>query len=233
MWRTVLGVISVSLLGLDCASAQNDLGRQTQALVVIETAANSICYNVEQRGGETDTILNGAIDKVTDLNVKGSAQLSSDEYRGVLQGELSNTLKFTQDCKKAVFDTLVTKMLPTAFTDTGLPVSGIVHLRPRTGEKPSVDCNKPNEPIENLLCADADLAEWDGRMGQTYQRKLSGLNPNGQAVLRQRQRDWLKIRDATCNVPKTGNWNAGDLAPAKPCILQMMKQRVAELNNLR
>jgi uncharacterized protein YecT (DUF1311 family) len=213
------------------AIAQNDLGRQTQALVVIETAANSICYNVAQRGGQPDTILNGAIDKVTDLNVKGSAQLTNDEYRGVLQAELSNTLKFTQDCKKSVFDTLVTKMLPTAFTDTGLSVSGIVHLRPRTGEKPSVDCNKPKEPIENLLCADADLAEWDGRLGQIYQRKLSGLSLNDQTVLRQRQRDWFKIRDATCNVPKTGNWNAGDLAPAKPCILQMMKQRVSELNN--
>ena len=231
MWWTVLSVISLSLLGLDCASAQNDLVRQTQALVAIESAANSICYNVEQRGGETDSILNGAIDKVSDLNVKGSAQLTSDEYRGVLQGELSNTLRFTQDCRKGVFDTLVVKMLPAAFTETGLPVTGVVHLRPRTGQRPSVDCNKPNEPIENLLCADADLAEWDGRMGQIYQRKLSVLSRNGQADLRQHQRDWLKNRDATCNVPRTGNWNAGDLAPAKPCILQMMRQRVAELSN--
>jgi uncharacterized protein YecT (DUF1311 family) len=231
MWWTVLGVIAASLIGIDCADAQNELGRQTQALVVIGAFVDKMCYTVDTAGGQTDTVLNGAFDQVSALNVKGSGQLTREEYRGVVRDQLANTLKFTQDCKIKLFDTLIDRMLPTAFTDTGLPVSGIVHLRPRTGEKPSVDCNKPNEPIENLLCADADLAEWDGRMGQIYQRKLSGLSPNGQAVLRQRQRDWLKIRDVTCNVPKTGNWNAGDMAPAKPCILQMMKQRVAELNN--
>jgi uncharacterized protein YecT (DUF1311 family) len=230
MWRTVLGVIAASLIGLGCANADNELGRQTEALVVIGTFVEKMCYTVDTGGGQTDTVLNGAFDQVSALNVKGSGQLTREEYHGVIREQLANTLKFTEDCKIKLFDSLVDRMLPTVKIDTGLPVSQGVHLTARTGQKPSIDCNKPNEPIENLLCADADLAEWDGRMGQTYQRKMSGLSSNGQAALRQRQRDWLKIRDATCNVPKTGNWNVGDLAPAKPCILQMMKQRVAELN---
>jgi uncharacterized protein YecT (DUF1311 family) len=231
MWWIVFGVIAASVIGLDCANAQNDLGLQTKALVAIEAAANSICYNVDQGGGQTNAILNGTIDIVNDLSIKGSGRLANQQYQGVLRDQLADTLKFTQDCRRNVFDTLVMRMLPKVLTDTGLSVSQSVHLVPRTGQKPSIDCNRTNEPIENLLCADADLAEWDGRMGQIYQRKLRQLSSDDQRSLRQRQREWLSIRDVTCRVSKTGSWNAADLAPAKPCILQMMKQRVAELNS--
>jgi uncharacterized protein YecT (DUF1311 family) len=231
MWRIVFGVITASVIELDCANAQNDLSLQTKALVAIEQAANSICYNVGQGGGQANTILNGTIDIVNDLNIKGSGQLANQQYQGVLREQLHDTLRFTQDCRRSVFDTLVARMLPKVLADTGLSVSQSVHLIPRTGQNPSVDCNRTNEPIENLLCADADLAEWDGRMGQIYQRKLRQLSSDDQRSFRQRQREWLNIRDATCRVSKSGSWNAADLAPAKPCILQMMKQRVAELNN--
>jgi uncharacterized protein YecT (DUF1311 family) len=231
MWWMLLGVVAGSLIGLDCANAQNELVLQTIALVKIADTANNICLNVGQGGGQTDTVLSGAIDTVNNLNIKGSGQLTSQQYQGVLREQLADILKYTQDCKKSIFDTLVVKMLPKVLTDTGLPVSQSVHLIPRTGQEPSINCDRTNEPIENLLCADADLAEWDGLMGQIYQRTLKQLSPDDQRSLRQRQREWLKIRDATCRVSKTGSWNAADLAPAKPCILQMMKQRVAELNN--
>src|SRR5262249_10151065 len=134
---------------------------------------------------------------------------------------------------KSVFDILVIRMIPAITAETGLPISQSVHLKPRTVEQPSVgvDCQSTNEPVEELLCADADLAFWDGRMGQIYHQRLQQLSQSGQQTLRQSQRNWLKIRDATCNVPREGNWSATDLAPAKPCILQITKQRVDELTN--
>jgi uncharacterized caspase-like protein/uncharacterized protein YecT (DUF1311 family) len=102
-------------------------------------------------------------------------------------------------------------------------------LIPRTYQQPSrgVDCARPNEPIEVLLCADAELAESDGQMGSAYARKL----PTAGNALRQQQRDWIARRDAQCQVPKTGNWSLAELAPLKACILRMTRQRLYELSS--
>jgi uncharacterized protein YecT (DUF1311 family) len=232
----VSSLATAILIGTAPAKAQNDLAAKTQALVVIETAVNSICYNVDQSGEKTRTILSGTLNKVASLNIPGTAQIQSDSWRGVLQNELFDALKYTQECKQRVFEVLVVRMLPTIPTDTGLSVKQSILLRPRTTEQPSqgVDCNRPNEPVENLLCADADVALWDGRMGQVYRQRMQQLggwqSQQGQ-VLRQKQIAWLKVRDSTCRVPRSGNWSAKDLAPAKPCILQMTKERFTELTN--
>jgi uncharacterized protein YecT (DUF1311 family) len=219
------------LVWLNVAHAQDSLVAQTQALVVIANAANSICYSVTQGGEKTTAIVNSAIQEVASLKIQGSEELASESYKGVVQSELAATLKFTQECRKSVFDTLVVRMLPTLTSNTGLPVSRSVHLRPRTVELPSIDCNRTNEPVEDLLCADADLAEWDGRMGKLYRNKMARLSGDDQHLLRQRQRDWIKNRDSYCKVPKAGNWSPEEMAPEKPCILEMIKQRVAELTN--
>jgi serine/threonine protein kinase len=102
-------------------------------------------------------------------------------------------------------------------------------LVPRQGEQPSFSCTTAREPIEHLMCADAELAIWDGRMGQIYRRKLNSLTGDRLASFRQQQRDWLVRRDSRCNVPLMGNWSISELAPKKPCILQMIKERVNEL----
>lgn len=231
--KSTFSIAAIAIIvGLNVAHAQNNLVITTQALVVIENAASSICYNISQGGGETKTttIVNGAMDQVADLHVTGSGELDTENYRGVVRSELSATLRTSQDCKKSVFDSLVIRMIPTLQAETGLPISQGVHLRPRTNEQPSIDCNNTNEPVELLLCADADLALWDGRMGQIYrQRMQQQLNQQSQQALRQSQRDWIKARYVNCNVPKTGAWSTSDLAPAKPCILEMTKRRVADL----
>jgi uncharacterized protein YecT (DUF1311 family) len=102
-------------------------------------------------------------------------------------------------------------------------------LTPRTYQQPSrgVDCARPNEPIELLICADAELAESDGQMGSAYARKL----PAAGNALRQQQRDWIARRDAQCRVPKNGNWSVAELAPLKACILRMTRQRLNELSS--
>jgi uncharacterized protein YecT (DUF1311 family) len=234
----VSSVLTAIFIGTGPAKAQNDLPAKTQALVVIETAVNSICYNVNQSGERTRTILDGTLNKVASLNVSGTAQIQSDAWRGVLQNELYDALKYTQNCKQRVFELLVVRMIPTIPTDTGLSVKQSILLRPRTTEQPSqgVDCDRPNEPVENLLCADADVALWDGRMGQVYRQRMQQLGGWGSQqgqVLFQKQIAWLKLRDSTCRVPRSGSWSAMDLAPAKPCILQMTKQRLTELMNYR
>jgi hypothetical protein len=102
------------------AVSAQDLGAQAAALKVIRETAADICYTVEQQGqrtdtqltGETKAKLNGAISRIIDLGVEGSAQLKNNEYRGVLQEELSSTLKNSADCRKDVFDKLIQKMLP-------------------------------------------------------------------------------------------------------------------------
>jgi uncharacterized protein YecT (DUF1311 family) len=226
-----LGGFAAAVIGVNVANAQASLVVVTQALVIIQNTADKICYDVKQGGESTKDIVNSTVDNVASLHVSGSEQVQNEQYKGVIQEQLSQVLKISVDCKKSVFDMLVIRLIPTVTADTGLPVDRGVHLRPRTNEQPSISCSKTNEPVETLLCADADLALWDGHMGQIYQQRLQALGSNGQSSLRQSQRDWIKARAINCKVPKDGTWNANDLAPAKPCILQMTKQRVAELTN--
>jgi uncharacterized caspase-like protein len=100
-------------------------------------------------------------------------------------------------------------------------------LIPRTNQQASFNCSKPSEPLEQLICADAELAEWDGRMGSVYFRKRDDGRNRVQYI--QQQRDWIARRDAQCQVPKSGDWSIASLTPLKPCILEAIKQRYNEL----
>jgi uncharacterized protein YecT (DUF1311 family) len=237
--RWILSVMATFLVGVSPTYAQDDLTNQARALVVIAETANSICYSVSQGGrqnatslsGESTAKLNDASAKVADLNVKGSAQITSTDYQGLFQGELASALNNSQNCKKSVFDVLVVKLLPTVTSQTGLPGTQGIHLTPRTVEQPSpgVDCRNTNEPIEDLLCADADLAKADGRMGRLYQQRMQQLSAADKTSLRQQQRNWIRLRDATCNIPISGSLSVAELAPTKPCILKLTQQRTNDL----
>jgi uncharacterized protein YecT (DUF1311 family) len=237
--RWILVLTTTFLAGINPGRAQDDLARQARALVMIAETANSICFSVSQSGrqnatslsGESTAKLNDTSAKVAELNVKGSGQITSADYQGVFQGELSSALNNSQNCKKSVFDVLVVKLLPTVTEEPEMPGTRIIHLTPRTVEQPSpgVDCNNTNEPIENLLCADADLAKADGRMGRLYQRRMQQLGAADKADLRQQQRNWIRLRDATCNIPISGNLSVAELAPTKPCILKITQRRTSEL----
>jgi len=98
---------------------------------------------------------------------------------------------------------------------------------------PMTICENLTEPIELLICADADLAFWGNLMGEIYEHKLRQLDANGQQILHQGQLDWLGNMRVNCNVPETGTtWkNAADMERAKSCVLQWTKERVAVLSN--
>jgi len=93
-------------------------------------------------------------------------------------------------------------------------------------------CEKLTEPIEHLICADADLAFWQNLVSEIYQHKWGQLDANGQQILRQGELDWLRNMRVNCYVvPATGAWNAAEMARAKSCVLQSIKERVAVLSN--
>jgi uncharacterized protein YecT (DUF1311 family) len=102
-------------------------------------------------------------------------------------------------------------------------------LVPRINQQPSFHCATAKEPIEFLICADAELAMWDGRMGQAHRHQLTLLAGNRPRSFRQQQRNWLVRQDTKCNVPLYGGWSLSELAPKTPCLLEIIKQRVTEL----
>jgi uncharacterized protein YecT (DUF1311 family) len=99
----------------------------------------------------------------------------------------------------------------------------------RTYQKPSIDCNKANEPIEDLICADAELAASDSAMTEAYnqliQRSLEAKR------VRNAQREFLNRRLAECRIPRTGRWPICDLAAAKSCVLRLTQERTIQLQN--
>lgn len=213
------------------------LRRQMQAVGLIKETANSICYTVKQGGQKTQSNLSGEVESqlsmaassLKELNIRGGGRVETVDYQGLAQEALGPAMRESQECKQSVFNRLIVIMVPSV-QDTGLPVTKSVHLNPRRPEnKPSISCSNITEPLEKLLCADDDLATWDGRMGQLYWQQMRQLSSAGQQKLRQQQLSWLNRRNAACRYNPLQGYTLDELAPAKPCILQMTKQRTAEL----
>jgi uncharacterized protein YecT (DUF1311 family) len=238
--RTAIAFAALSVICATPAGAQDIyLSRQREALGVILETANSLCYTLKQEGrvvegdvsGTTRATLDNAASRIKSLDLNGAGSLRETDYLGVQQDALPSALENSQACKRAIFDRLVVVMVPRV-ADTGLPISKSVHLNPRLPEhKPSIDCSNTNEPLEELLCADDDLAQWDGRMGQLYWAQIRQLPPDERRALKQQQVNWIRSRNITCNYAPNERYSLDQLSPAKPCILQMTKRRVAELGN--
>jgi uncharacterized protein YecT (DUF1311 family) len=60
--------------------------------------------------------------------------------------------------------------------------------------KPAFDCALASTAIENLICADSELAERDRRVSQRYFALRASLRPKPRALLLQSQRLFLKDR---------------------------------------
>ena len=92
-------------------------------------------------------------------------------------------------------------------------------------------CENVTEPIEHLICADADLAFWQNLVSEIYQHRWRQTDTNGQQILRQGQLDWLgKLRN-DCNAAFQLPVSGTEMARAKSCVLQSTKERVAVLSN--
>jgi uncharacterized protein YecT (DUF1311 family) len=104
-------------------------------------------------------------------------------------------------------------------------------LKPRGRERPSFHCAYAQEPIERLMCADADLAYWDGEMGRIYHEKLDQQKAaEDKESLMKQQHAWQRERDEKCDIPDSSDLSACQLAKYKDCVLELIKMRVKELN---
>jgi TPR repeat protein/uncharacterized protein YecT (DUF1311 family) len=90
--------------------------------------------------------------------------------------------------------------------------------------QPSFDCAKVATPIERIICADPDLVQWDGRMGEAFKLVYTQLADAERRALLESQRRWIAMRNGRCNLPASMD--------AKPCILQLTSERLATLEGL-
>jgi uncharacterized protein YecT (DUF1311 family) len=111
------------------------------------------------------------------------------------------------------------------------PSSVSLKLRPDPKQPlPGIECFKTDlPPIDRLICADADLAEWDGKMSEEFRKKLAGKKNPGE--FQRDQTEWWTRRRDQCLIPKTGNQTALQLAAGKSCVLKMTKDRYDELQS--
>jgi len=91
-----------------------------KVLKIIRETANGICIAVPTSGsdssldlsGKAKEQLQGGMSKVLGLGIAGTAKYHSAEYAGVLQRELATAIKNSNDCKIAVLNTLMDRLLP-------------------------------------------------------------------------------------------------------------------------
>jgi len=84
------------------------------------------------------------------------------------------------------------------------------------GEPPSFDCNRASTVTEKAICADADLSDLDGRLGQAFSDAIAVANDDQTKRLRADQRAWIGNRDKFC---------AGDTS----CLKGAIQRRTTEL----
>jgi Lysozyme inhibitor LprI len=85
--------------------------------------------------------------------------------------------------------------------------------------KPSFNCARAATVIEQAICSDATLAQWDARMGQLYRQALAIQNNNPTLVADQNR--WRAQRNRNCS--------GTNLSETKSCVLAMTKARVGGL----
>jgi uncharacterized protein len=86
----------------------------------------------------------------------------------------------------------------------------------------SFDCAKAATAQEKAICAAPDLSAADDQMASAYHAWLAAAPPDWAAGIRDDQRIWLRTRTTSCPAGDASN-------PIAPCLLQVYKERIAEL----
>lgn len=127
MRRSVFWLIA-SFMWITTAAAQDLDKKQTEILKIIRDTASDICYTVQQQGqqqeisGNIQAQINGVIAKIIGVGGDMGAKLTKENYKGVLQEQLAETINKSLDCRRDVFKTLVDRMLPSEFASPSQPV---------------------------------------------------------------------------------------------------------------
>jgi hypothetical protein len=121
-------IVTCTSVGLFAATTWAQDRSETAALQLIRETAADICTTAPMEGadsrvelsGSAKAKLDGAISKVVNLGLEGAAKYQAENYKSVLQSDLARAIKDANDCKLAVFNTLVNRMLPPPDTSSGV-----------------------------------------------------------------------------------------------------------------
>lgn len=94
--------------------------------------------------------------------------------------------------------------------------------------RPSFDCSLARLAVEQLICADRDLASADAELGVAYQKRLASIAAPRQNFLAKEESDWVTWRNAQCNVPVSTTENTSN---SKLCLLNAIRARTQALSN--
>jgi hypothetical protein len=114
-----LSLVTLSAGGLAQRAHPQSLDAQGRALDLITSTADRICSIVKLAGnsqslkvkGDVKAQLSGLIKTLADVGISGAADFSTDEYEGLLQGDLATAVAHNEECKLKVFDKLQEKMI--------------------------------------------------------------------------------------------------------------------------
>lgn len=98
----------------------DEKGSNNEALNAISLFAQQICPTPPTDGTETTIEASGSLEaklellikRMKGLGIEGAAKYGKSEYVGVLRKDLAQSLREASDCRRAVFEQLVERLLP-------------------------------------------------------------------------------------------------------------------------
>jgi hypothetical protein len=114
----LFGVIFV-VAGLSCPACSQDLETQTKALDIIVKTANQICQSAPLEAtnqgiilsGDAAAKLGGLVGRIANLGIAGAGQYQASQSMGVLQKDLIEAIKNSNECKSEVLKTLAKDLI--------------------------------------------------------------------------------------------------------------------------
>ena len=97
---------------------------------------------------------------------------------------------------------------------------------------PSFNCSRATTKVEKLICKDKELMQADSILGRVYDSALRKLVADRQTTLKKRQANWLKLRDAECELLIGSNLDFMATRPAALCVYSHDEDQIYELIKL-
>lgn len=94
----------------------------------------------------------------------------------------------------------------------------------------SFDCANARLPMEVMICSDAQLNQQDADMGKQFKVLKALHSDQNYKDLLHEQKNWLKDRDSTCNIP-TQNIAAEQSSNIINCLKNIYANRISVLND--
>jgi hypothetical protein len=130
LWIAVCA-LSVMAFNLPSPAVAQDEEARSQALKEITQTAKDICEAPPMGQSSSSVAVQGSanaqvsqlVRKLANLGISGAPQYQSTQSMGVLQKDLAETIKSSNDCRLQVFKTLQAKLLPDASSSLAFPES--------------------------------------------------------------------------------------------------------------